>query len=441
MKQQADLFSSPESSDLVAKTAAARAANGSQALQIDRSRKDQALTPTQRRFNKLLGQIQSTTERIAKVRELTDRHRPRHHAILDEIAKRHQAQLRAMVLGLEAHVQVPLRGQARGKGLTPLQKVTAIQILVQLAQVLVRTGHADMVALHDRYSEQSMADKEREALNDLKSMMDDVVGGPFNGPFNGPFGDDDDDEVWNPADPITREEAAQGSSAFGDFEALMQSVRQRLQERAEALQREADAKQAAKKSKKSKPSKAEEAQADAQSTLRALFRQLASALHPDRETDPQERERKTALMSEVNAAYQKRDLMALMQLQLRVQLVNPQDIAKMADKKVAAFNLLLKEQLATLEDDWYELNNRVRDEFQIPIYVFDITAIILDSLLVRQQNEKEAFVQHVASEIEIIQSADIALFKRWLADQRRLERQRLRDIERDVDFVDGYGEF
>ena len=49
-------------------------------------------------------------------------------------------------------------------------------------------------------------------------------------------------------------------------------------------------------------------QHDADTLLRRLFRQLASALHPDRETDPQARLRKTALMSEANAAYEKRDL-------------------------------------------------------------------------------------------------------------------------------------
>jgi len=46
-------------------------------------------------------------------------------------------------------------------------------------------------------------------------------------------------------------------------------------------------------------------QMDARSAIRTIFRQLASALHPDREPDAQARERKTALMSEVNAAYEK----------------------------------------------------------------------------------------------------------------------------------------
>ena len=52
--------------------------------------------------------------------------------------------------------------------------------------------------------------------------------------------------------------------------------------------------------------------ADARSTARTLFRQLASALHPDRETDEQERLRKAKPMSEANTACGKNDLSALL---------------------------------------------------------------------------------------------------------------------------------
>jgi len=67
-----------------------------------------------------------------------------------------------------------------------------------------------------------------------------------------------------------------------------------------------------------KPEKAprqikEQAQAqDANGALRSIYRQLASALHPDRETDPAEQLRKTALMKEANAAYERHDLLALL---------------------------------------------------------------------------------------------------------------------------------
>jgi hypothetical protein len=60
----------------------------------------------------------------------------------------------------------------------------------------------------------------------------------------------------------------------------------------------------------------EEAKETADTALREAYRKLASHLHPDREQDAMERERKTALMQQANAAYERRDLMGLLRLQM-----------------------------------------------------------------------------------------------------------------------------
>jgi hypothetical protein len=48
--------------------------------------------------------------------------------------------------------------------------------------------------------------------------------------------------------------------------------------------------------------------------LKSLYRQLARRFHPDLTTDPVERERRNRLMAEINAAYSRRDLIALQTL-------------------------------------------------------------------------------------------------------------------------------
>jgi hypothetical protein len=45
--------------------------------------------------------------------------------------------------------------------------------------------------------------------------------------------------------------------------------------------------------------------------LRQLYRQLAKAIHPDFAADPEERERREALMAEVNRAYEREDIECL----------------------------------------------------------------------------------------------------------------------------------
>lgn len=81
--------------------------------------------------------------------------------------------------------------------------------------------------------------------------------------------------------------------------------------------------------------------------LRRLFRQLASALHPDREPDPRQRERKTALMAEANRAHGSGDLPALLRLQQQVLQAEP--ASQWDDARLAALVQLLRQQAADLE--------------------------------------------------------------------------------------------
>jgi hypothetical protein len=63
---------------------------------------------------------------------------------------------------------------------------------------------------------------------------------------------------------------------------------------------------------------AEKAESDetlAQQSIQGIYRQLVQTLHPDRETDPSERERKTLVMQKVTVAYEEKNLVELLSLQ------------------------------------------------------------------------------------------------------------------------------
>ena len=51
-------------------------------------------------------------------------------------------------------------------------------------------------------------------------------------------------------------------------------------------------------------------------SLETIYRQLVKLLHPDLEPDPEARRHKEVLMQQITAAYAKRDLHALLRLQL-----------------------------------------------------------------------------------------------------------------------------
>jgi hypothetical protein len=85
--------------------------------------------------------------------------------------------------------------------------------------------------------------------------------------------------------------------------------------------------------------------------ITSIYRQLAKILHPDLEQDPEIKERKEVLMKELTVAYENNDIHML--LKLEMQWIHGQNnkLISLAEEKLAAFNIVLKEQVEELEDE------------------------------------------------------------------------------------------
>lgn len=105
----------------------------------------------------------------------------------------------------------------------------------------------------------------------------------------------------------------------------------------------------AKKSTK-KPSKAETETNQALQSLQQVYRQLVASLHPDREPDANERERKTQLMQTVTVAYEQQDLFKLLELQL-TETKNNADLSTIADTQLKNYTRLLEQQIKQCKAD------------------------------------------------------------------------------------------
>ncbi len=86
--------------------------------------------------------------------------------------------------------------------------------------------------------------------------------------------------------------------------------------------------------------------ASADAALKHVFRQLAKALHPDREPNALERTRKTTLMAQLNAANDQRDIVAM--LELCLELPHPNAVFSDVATPMLAMKALLDDQLAAL---------------------------------------------------------------------------------------------
>jgi hypothetical protein len=92
-------------------------------------------------------------------------------------------------------------------------------------------------------------------------------------------------------------------------------------------------------------------------SVRDIFRKLASALHPDRETDPAEHGRKTALMQRVNVAYAANDLLGLLELQLEVDQIDQTGLDNLGDDRIKQYNRILDGQVNEIGSEMYALES------------------------------------------------------------------------------------
>lgn len=195
-----------------------------------------------------------------------------------------------------------------------------------------------------------------------------------------------------------------------------------LEAAARAAQAEREAADTARRARRKKSAKqvaaeARRASADASAgkALQDIYRQLVRVLHPDHEQDPVERARKTALMQEVNAAYERDDLLALLELQLRFEQIDRAHIGSLAEERLDHFIKLLTAQVAQLRDELAKIEHPFRIDLDIEPPRKLPVALVLASLR-EDADQLAAQVSDLQHEVRLFGDPD--RMKAWLRDQR-----------------------
>lgn len=349
-------------------------------------------TAAQKRFNKLMASIEATRAESEVVQRVADAQRPAHLQTMQQLGKQVLQLRKEMAQFLDQRLQI--------KGFTANQKKQILRIVLSLCDQLAHLDDPELDEIVSRHrTAQDVAELEAEeaaAAMEAKSLMEDFLGEGFSS----------DQDFNNPEDVI---------------KAAMDRMRAQEEER--------EAKRQARKAKKA-PTARQQAAADlqinAQNALRTIFRQLASTLHPDREVDSVERARKTALMSEVNAAYDRKDLTALLRIQLQCELVDASKIGALSDDKLQAMCVLLDEQLVVMKNDLLSQRIALAQDFGYSSGGRFREADFVE-VLREQQGALEQQADFMREDLAEVQ--DDKAFKAWLKLQTRLTKAHAREVE------------
>jgi len=198
---------------------------------------------------------------------------------------------------------------------------------------------------------------------------------------------------------------------FSSPEAILRHALEQLDQEIEAEEAQAQA-SGKQKQPSARERKEQEAQQQATQSLREIYRKLASTLHPDREPDPVERERKTALMQRVNTAYEEEDLLALLQLQLEAEQIDAQHMAGLSDERLKPYNRLLAEQIAELQSTEDMVVSHFCFQFHLdPTRKYQPSK--LPSILRAQIQEMREMRDSLAEQLSLLRNST-GYLKRWL---------------------------
>ena len=357
-------------------------------LSISEQQGSSFLSDTQRTFNTLVERIAEEREQLASWNAAVTAYQQRY-------ARELQPLLRSYY---DIHVELVqwLDQEAAGSmGLSKSMQQTLHEVIASMAHYLAGSVPGDatraaMQALHARYGPEDRDTDERGKAR--------------------------------PQDSTSEEPAIDDPDLDDSPEAILERVEAQMradQARVEEERQRHRAQRAKKPTERERRDK--EAAQQAGQSVRAIYRKLASALHPDREPDPIQRELKTALMQRVNLAYAADNLLDLLQLQLEVQQIDPGQLARLDEERLTHYNQVLSTQLADLQQEVRTTEQSFRADFGLAAHS-KLSPQSLEKHLRAQAQQLQADITEWQLQRRALEHP--AELKRWLKAQRAAWRQR-----------------
>jgi hypothetical protein len=351
--------------------------SGKSLLHVPRPAARAASTPDQDRYRYLIEQIEKMRRARAEWDELVV-------AFKASDAERIHP-LRATLRQVTRDTVLVIDRLLEAKGWSKADQTALKEIACHTAEALLRATPDDVEirTIFDRHSSMTFQDTKREEIEDLKQHAKEHLGIDL-----------DDADIDSEEDLIDRVYEHMKNDEARQREHSAEHRKSREQQRAETNAK------------------------NAKQFLREIYRKLASAVHPDRETDAARRAEKNELMQQINRAYATNDLLTLLEAQLRLQLIDPDHASKISGQRLQQFNRLLAQQLETAKSELRSLQDAFRGDHSLQ-HGRAINPRELHLVSQRRARELRAHIQQQKRFLEVL--ANKGSTKRWLKEQRRFD--------------------
>lgn len=350
-------------------------------IRIEENQQQACLSAAQKKFNGLIQKIDAQKKLLAAWQETIPQYQQEIAIKLNPlraIFREHQAEMVTMLDTLHANEKF-----------THIQQDKISYLIASMCEELIsQHGREDLKPLYDYHSGQNYDDAAQEsdemASELLKSM------------FEREFGVELDEDEFDFSDP----EGTAARLAEKMQEQKAQESRTRRKKSAKQLAQEA---------------REQEEEINLSKSIQAVYRQLVAALHPDRESDPAERERKTGLMQKITVAYGKRDLLQLLELQLSVEQIDQSKINNISDERLKHYNQILQNQLEELRQEVILMEQDIRKMTGLAPYEHlspNRLSVLLNEDIRTLRNQINR-IQH-----DLMLFNDVKQFKLWLKNYR-----------------------
>ena len=335
-----------------------------------------ALTKPQKQFNTLVKKIEKLKAQLVEWHELVPRH--------NERLNREYQPLRASFNLMRIELITLLDRARTEKRLTKNETKKLRHLIPSITAELMTEQPSDAVKeLHDKYSDVGYDEKNEDVDDAVKAMMGEV--------FGLDVGDDVDINDPEQLRAVLEQQAQAERERQQESDTLRTKGKKTARQITQEQQKKSDA-------------------ALVQKSLQEVFRKLVAALHPDRAPDDAERERRTELMQRVNVAYEKKNLLQLLELQIQVDQVG---VSAQSDERLKHFNTLLQEQTEVLAQALAEVQNPFRFQLGLPPHlILSVSVVVMH--LEQDIRRMKTVVTSLRHDLHFFQ--DTAQLKSWLRD-------------------------